>query len=127
MEATELMRPLDENALSHAVEECCESGSTSVSMYALAGSTKRDERDDSNEVHCFDASLSEQDFDNVGGASPRAGLRRTTPSCEKYARPGSSVWEDMESLAAGGTSQGDESFWAAIIISMLASPPLRSH
>ena len=31
------------------------------------------------EAHCFSASLSLHDLEWVGGASPRAGLRRTMP------------------------------------------------
>jgi len=41
------------------------------------------------EVHCLSASLSEQDFESVGGASGREGFRRTMPRFEKYERPGS--------------------------------------
>jgi hypothetical protein len=39
------------------------------------------------EVHCLRAILSEQDFERVGGASGREGLRRTFPSSEKKPLP----------------------------------------
>lgn len=39
--------------------------------------------DESRDVHCFKPSLSEQDFERVGGASGREGFRRTIPRAEK--------------------------------------------
>lgn len=39
------------------------------------------------EVYCLRAILSEQDFERVGGASGREGLRRTFPSSEKKPLP----------------------------------------
>jgi hypothetical protein len=95
-------------------------------MYALAGSTKSEVMDERSEVHCLSASLSEQDLDNVGGASPRAGFRRTIPVREKQARPS----RDISSFGSGamlmgvGLSHAEASFWAAIVSSMLASPPI---
>jgi hypothetical protein len=44
---------------------------------------RRDVIDERREVHCFRAILSEQDFERVGGASGRDGLRRTIPRAEK--------------------------------------------
>lgn len=43
-------------------------------MYALAGDTKSVVVEDSNDMHCLRASLSEHDFESVGGLSPRAFL-----------------------------------------------------
>jgi len=43
------------------------------------GATNKAVKDDNTDVHCFKASLSLHDLDAVGGASARAGLRRTTP------------------------------------------------
>lgn len=93
-------------------------------MYALAGSTKSEEMDERSEVHCLSASLSEQDLDNVGGASPRAGFRRTIPVREKQARPSRDVSFGSGAMLMGvGVSHAEASFWAAIVSSMLASPP----
>lgn len=39
------------------------------------------------EVHCLSASLSEHDFESVGGASGRDGFRLTVPSSEKKPLP----------------------------------------
>ena len=39
--------------------------------------------EESREVHCLKAILSEHDFESVGGASGREGLRLTVPSSEK--------------------------------------------
>lgn len=47
----------------------------------------KDVTEENKEVDCFADSLSEQDLDNVGGASGRDGLRRTAPSAEKYPLP----------------------------------------
>lgn len=66
-------------------------------------------------MHCLRASLSEQDFESVGGASVRDGLRRVIPSWEKYCLPGSE--------RCFGKSQGVGSSCADIVNSMLASPP----
>lgn len=44
---------------------------------------RREVREERREVHCFRASLSEQDFESVLGASGREGLRRTIPREEK--------------------------------------------
>jgi hypothetical protein len=82
-------------------------------------------------VHCLRESLSEQDFESVGGASGREGLRRTTPSLEKWPRPRSGVAEAGEGEGEGsgeprrGRAQGVGSSWAAMVSSMLASPPGR--
>jgi hypothetical protein len=83
----------------------------------------RDVREERREVPCLRDSLSEQDLDSVGGASPRAGLRRTIPNVEKCARPGRPGGEERSREAGGGRSQGEGSAWAAIVSSMLASPP----
>lgn len=70
--------------------------------------------DESNEVDCFRAILSEQDLERVGGASGREGFRRTQPSAEKYPRPWSMVGSvdgklSEEVAVEGGRSQGVES------------------
>ena len=44
-------------------------------MYAFSGEIRRDVGDESRDVHCLRVSLSEQDLDNVGGLSGRAGWR----------------------------------------------------
>jgi hypothetical protein len=49
----------------------------------FAGEIRREAVDESKEVHCFSEILSEQDFESVGGASGREGLRRTRPRAEK--------------------------------------------
>lgn len=74
------------------------------------------------------ASLSEQDFESVGGASGREGLRRTRPNSWKFARPGSSIFV-FDSLysgsrveMAGESSHGVGSSCAAMVSSILASP-----
>ena len=41
-------------------------------MYAFSGETRREVADERRDVHCFNASLSEQDLERVGGASARA-------------------------------------------------------
>jgi hypothetical protein len=107
------------------------------------GGRKTDVREERRDVHCLRASLSEQDLEREGGASPREGLRRTIPRWEKKARPGRVVvmgllvvWggggEGLVVLVSvgggvgerdGGTSQGEASGWADMMSSMLASPP----
>ncbi len=77
---------------------------------------------DRREVHCLSASLSEHDFESVGGASPLAGLRRTVPSWEKKARPESRESGTHDEAGGAGISHGAASSWAAIVSSMLASP-----
>lgn len=44
---------------------------------------RREVRLERREVLCLRESLSEQDFESVGGASERDGLRRTEPRAEK--------------------------------------------
>ena len=44
----------------------------SVLRYALSGETSKAVADERRDVHCFNASLSEQDFERVAGASARA-------------------------------------------------------
>lgn len=90
-------------------------------------------------MHCLRASLSEHDFDSVGGASGRAGLRRTTPRWEKHARPSrrrSGVAEEEDELklsalatafrsircGGSGDSHGEASSCADMVSSMEASP-----
>lgn len=96
-------------------------------MYALVGSMKIDVRDERSEVHCLSANLSEQDLDSVGGASPRAGFRLTIPVREKQALPS----KDASALRLGvlvegvGVFHAEVSFWAAIVSSILASPPIK--
>ena len=89
--------------------------------------------DERREVHCLSASLSEQDFESDCGASERDGFRRTMPRLEKYARPASPGidcltfvrGEESVELPFGreGSSHGVGSSWAAIVSSILASPP----
>lgn len=43
-----------------------------MSIYAFSGETRSDNGDDSREVHCLSASLSEHDLDKVIGLSARA-------------------------------------------------------
>lgn len=66
------MRPVAPNALSQADGTCCEDGSMSLSMYTFPGETSKEEREDSRDVHCLNANLSEHDFERVGGLSERA-------------------------------------------------------
>lgn len=68
--------------------------------------------------------LSEHDLDKLGGASPLPGLRRTTPSWEKYPRPGreGSLFPGVVLSDGEGISQGEASACAAMMSSMLASP-----
>jgi hypothetical protein len=69
---------------------------------------RSDVTDDRREVACLADSLSEQDLDNVGGASGREGLRRTAPSTEKYPLP----WRMVTSSSGfddEGSVQGVES------------------
>jgi hypothetical protein len=56
-------------------------------MYAFRGLNKVDVNDERSEVACLRASLSVQDFDRVGRASGREGLRRRRPRWEKLLRP----------------------------------------
>lgn len=79
--------------------------------------------EDSKEVDSLADSLSEQDFDRVGGASGREGLRRTAPSTEKYPLPCSVVGASPE-FSLDEFTHGVESSCAAIVISILASPPI---
>lgn len=51
------------------------------------GERRRDDGEERRDVHWVLASLSEQDFERVGGASGREGLRRTIPREEKKPRP----------------------------------------
>ena len=70
--ATGFMRPSGPKDRSHAFGLCWDFGRMSVLMYALSGETSKEVVDERREVHCFNASLSEQDFERVGGASARA-------------------------------------------------------
>ena len=45
------------------------SGRTNVSRKAFSGHIRREATEDSKEVHCFNANLSEQDLDRVGWLS----------------------------------------------------------
>jgi hypothetical protein len=90
---------------------------------------RRETSDERRDVHCFRASLSEQDFDKVGGASGREGFLRIIPSSEKYPRPFRDISRSAAILMSllgdsGGRAHGVSSFWAAIVSSMLASPPV---
>ena len=111
------------------------------------GDMSRDVMEERREVHCLRAILSEQDFESVGGASGREGLRRTFPSSEKKPLPykigrsgdvirsesaveieesGEDRVVDASSAVpsdAGDIAHGVESSWAAIVSSILASPP----
>ena len=60
--------------LSHANALCCEEGRINVSMYAFAGDTINEVAEESSDMHCLRASLSEHDFESVGGLSARAFL-----------------------------------------------------
>jgi len=111
------------------------------------GDMSRDVMEERREVHCLRAILSEQDFESVGGASGREGLRRTVPSSEKNPLPckvgiSGDIIPDVFSIereesggeevvktsstvpldVGGGIFQGVESSWAAMVSSMLASP-----
>ena len=66
------MRPSGPKDRLQAFGLCCDAGSMSVLMYALWGEIRREVVDERRDVHCFNASLSEQDFERVGGASGRA-------------------------------------------------------
>lgn len=92
-------------------------------MYAFVGDIRVDTRELRRDVHCFKASLSEQDLESVAGQSGRAkinlarlvvresqkgfrksiqGFRRTIPSTEKWARPSSFLLSpDKESIGQG--------------------------
>jgi hypothetical protein len=138
--------PSEEKARLQAISEYCDSGRTREEIYMLAGETSRDVTELRRDVHCFRAILSEQDFESVGGASGREGLRLTIPNSEKYplpcnigpfldaARPGFAcgIGKGFGRLVeislvtpfeAGGIAHGVESSWAAIVSSILASPP----
>lgn len=56
-------------------------------MYILEGEISNDATVERMEVHCLRASLSEQDFESVGGASGREGFRLTVPNSEKKPLP----------------------------------------
>jgi len=99
-------------------------------MYAFSGDIKRVVGDRRVDVTCRIESLSLQDFEKVGGESARPGFVRTTPSSEKYCRPwrrlvgGAEVSGKVaEEGVSGRVVQGVGSSWAAMISSMLASPP----
>ena len=77
------MRPSGPNDLLHASGLYCDLGSMSVSRYACSDEMRREVVDESSDAHCFKASLSEQDFDRVGGASPRASPNSVENSYEK--------------------------------------------
>jgi hypothetical protein len=84
---------------------------------------KRLVSEESKDVLCMRESLSEQDFERLGGASAREGLRRTCPRSWKLARPG----RVEVSVGAGeevtvGRSHGVASSCAAMVSSMEASP-----
>ena len=104
-------------------------------MYAFVGETKIEVAEESSDKHCFKASLSEQDFESVGGLSALAsspqsltssaeriylpGFRLTTPNCAKDPRPSRG---DCNGSSWKGIGQGVASFCASITNSMLASP-----
>lgn len=60
------------NALSQATLSKAGLGRTRESMYAFEGDIKDEAREPSRDVHCFKASLSEQDLESVAGQSGRA-------------------------------------------------------
>ena len=68
------IRPSGPNALRKAVFLYCDLGSIKLEMYAFSGLMSGQVFLSSKEVHCFNASLSEQDFERVDGLSPLAGL-----------------------------------------------------
>lgn len=72
-----------ENARLHPEALYCDVGRIRVDMYAWSGLTRSEVGEERRDVHWWRDSLSEQDFDRVGGASPLDGLRRTIPSWEK--------------------------------------------
>lgn len=90
--------------------------------------------DERSEVHCFVASLSVHDLDDVGGELARAGLRLTIPNSEKDARPFRTAVPSLDVDATGFASleidtgaanvigQGVASAWCRMVNSMLASP-----
>jgi len=88
---TPFIRPERLNARSHAALTNCDSGSTNVLIYAFRGETRSDVVADKREKAWRRASLSVQDFERVGGASGREGLRRTVPRRSKFARPRSAA------------------------------------
>lgn len=83
--------------------EYCDSGKTRVERYKFSGETKKEGREETREVHCFRAILSEHDLERVGGASPRAGLRRTMPRLEKKPLPRRVI---SKAVAGVGTAAG---------------------
>ena len=66
------MRPSGPKDREQAFGLCSDAGKMSVWIYALDGETRREVVEERRDVHCFNASLSEQDFERVGGASGRA-------------------------------------------------------
>ena len=66
------MRPSGPKDRLQAIGRYCDAGRIRVVMYALCGETRREVLDERREVHCFRASLSEQDLERVGEASGRA-------------------------------------------------------
>ena len=76
-------RPEGENARVHAEAEYWDEGMVRDVRYRLAGEMRREVMEERREVLCLRESLSEQDFESVGGASGREGLRRTVPREEK--------------------------------------------
>jgi hypothetical protein len=64
--------PLALNARSQASGTYCDDGKMSLSMYMFSGDISSDAGEESKDVHCFIASLSEHDFESVGGLSIRA-------------------------------------------------------
>ena len=66
------MRPSGPKDREQAFGRCWDVGRIRVWRYALDGEIRREVVDVRREVHCFNASLSEQDFERVGGASGRA-------------------------------------------------------
>jgi hypothetical protein len=117
--------PSAEKARRHARSEYWDLGKMMLLMYALVGSMNIDVMAERSEAHCFNASLSEQDLDNVGGASPRAGFRRTIPVLEKQALPSKEICTSPPGFASAGVgvSHAESSSWEAIVSSILASPP----
>lgn len=99
-------------------------------MYTFSGDIRKVVGDRRADVTCRIESLSLQDFEKVGGQSARPGFVRTTPSSEKYWRPGrrpvisAEVSGEVVEVGVGErVVQGAGSSWAAMVSSMLASPP----
>ena len=106
-------------------------GTTSPYRYTFSGLINSDVTDDSSEVYCRSAILSEHDLESVMGLSARAvlrqrgltdsrshtpGFRRTTPSSEKYPLP------RRAPSTASSTGQAAALACAFMHSSMLASP-----